>query len=206
MPKITKLHSTVKSKHLQKPTKAKDSSEQTDPEESQREFQLQLVWCIQQLERTLAEKKGNEKQLQEIWKVLTILKNNNQPIVRKRQLMRTHLGDYRAKMAAEEKKLVKMASKIKISESPAQPKATFLRKSAFLSTGESSFQFNFDVPPQSCNDKAENSPIGDGNTENSKGTDKKIAKDSVAESNHNKCKFISTSGSGFMFNFKVDDS
>lgn len=42
-----------------------------------------------------------------MWKVLTVLKNNNQPIIRKRQLMRKHLGDYRAKMAAEEKSLVK---------------------------------------------------------------------------------------------------
>lgn len=50
--------------------------------------------------------------VQEAWKVLTVLKNNNQPVIRKRQLMRTHFGDYRAKMAAEEKKLVK--SKIKL--------------------------------------------------------------------------------------------
>lgn len=45
--------------------------------------------------------------VQEAWKVLTVLKNNNQSTIRKRQLMRTHFGDYRAKMAAEEKKLVK---------------------------------------------------------------------------------------------------
>lgn len=45
--------------------------------------------------------------VQEAWKVLTVLKNNNQPMIRKRQLMRTHFGDYRAKMAAEEKKLAK---------------------------------------------------------------------------------------------------
>lgn len=45
--------------------------------------------------------------VQETWKVLTVLKNNNQPTIRKRQLMRTHFGDYRAKMAAEEKKLAK---------------------------------------------------------------------------------------------------
>lgn len=49
--------------------------------------------------------------VQEAWKVLTILKNNNQPIIRKRQLMRTHFGDYRAKMAAEEKKLIKSMSR-----------------------------------------------------------------------------------------------
>jgi hypothetical protein len=45
--------------------------------------------------------------VQEAWKVLTVLKSNSQPIIRKRQLMRTHFGDYRAKMATEEKKLAK---------------------------------------------------------------------------------------------------
>ncbi|CAH4037477.1 unnamed protein product [Pieris brassicae] len=106
MPKVTKLHSTGKPKALQKSTKP-DGSDQRDPEESLREFQLQLLWCIQKLEKSIGEKKGNDRQLQEMWKVLTILKNNNQPIIRKRQLMRKHLGDYRAKMAAEEKSLVK---------------------------------------------------------------------------------------------------
>lgn len=108
MPKATKLHNKGKSNTIQKSCKPdKDITDNANPEESIREFQLQLCWCIQQLERTLAEKKGNEKQLQEAWKVLTVLKNNNQPMIRKRQLMRTHFGDYRAKMAAEEKKLAK---------------------------------------------------------------------------------------------------
>ncbi|KAG6461348.1 hypothetical protein O3G_MSEX012568 [Manduca sexta] len=145
MPKPTKLHSKgkVQPNSIQKPC-----NDDVDPEETRRQFQLELCWCIQQLERTLSEKKGNEKQLQETWKVLTVLKNNNQPMVRKRQLMRTHFGDYRAKMAAEEKKLAKLASKIKISEVQDKPKATFLRKSAFLSTGDSSFRFNFDLAPE----------------------------------------------------------
>ncbi|CAK1549185.1 unnamed protein product [Leptosia nina] len=110
MPKVTKLHNTGRPKALQKPTKP-DGSNQADPEESLREFQLQLLWCIQKLEKSIGEKKGNDRQLQEMWKVLTILKNNNQPIIRKRQLMRKHLGDYRAKMAAEEKTLVKSIGK-----------------------------------------------------------------------------------------------
>ncbi|CAB3232561.1 unnamed protein product [Arctia plantaginis] len=108
MPKPTKLHSKGKSTSIQKPFKVeKNSGDGIDPEESLRQFQLELCWCIQQLERSLNEKKGTEKQLQEAWKVLTVLKNNNQPMIRKRQLMRTHFGDYRAKMAAEEKKLAK---------------------------------------------------------------------------------------------------
>lgn len=63
MPKPTKLHSKGKSNSLQKPCKVeKDTSDGVDPEESVRQFQLELCWCIQQLERSLNEKKGNEKQ------------------------------------------------------------------------------------------------------------------------------------------------
>lgn len=63
MPKPTKLHTKGKSNTLQKPVKVeKDSSDGADPEETVRQFQLELCWCIQQLERTLHEKKGNEKQ------------------------------------------------------------------------------------------------------------------------------------------------
>ncbi|RVE44973.1 hypothetical protein evm_010398 [Chilo suppressalis] len=154
MPRVTKLHQKGKPNSLQKLHKVEtNNTENADPEESMRQFQLELCWCIQQLERSLNDKKGNEKQLQEAWKVLTVLKNNNQPIIRKRQLMRTHFGDYRAKMAAEEKKLAKMASKIKIAEVPDKPKATFFRKSAFLTTGDSSFRFNFNLAPEELDNK-----------------------------------------------------
>ncbi|CAG9572949.1 unnamed protein product [Danaus chrysippus] len=197
MPKATKLHSKGKTNSIQKCYKAdKDGTDAADPEESVREFQLQLCWCIQQLERTLAEKKGNEKQLQEAWKVLTVLKNNNQPIVRKRQLMRTHFGDYRAKMAAEEKKLAKMASKIKISDSPAQPKAKFLRKSAFLATGNSSFKFNFNVTQETVGDLSK-----DDNAEANKDVDKK--ENEIV--NNDKIDFSAPS-TEFKFNFNVDNA
>ncbi|CAK1595037.1 unnamed protein product [Parnassius mnemosyne] len=221
MPKAVKLHSKGKPTSIQKANKiGKDNSDNRDSEDTTREFQLQLCWCIQQLERSLNEKKGNEKQLQEAWKVLTVLKNNNQPIIRKRQLMRTHFGDYRAKMAAEEKKLAKMASKMKISESPAQPKATFLRKSAFLTTGDSSFRFNFNIPPET-NDNSNtgsNTVIKNDNTEvldvslmsdvRSSCVNKETFKDNKSETKENeekKFKFTFSS-TDFKFNFNVDDS
>ncbi|CAH1642464.1 unnamed protein product [Spodoptera littoralis] len=210
MPKPTKLHSKGKSNSLQKPCKVeKDTSDGVDPEESVRQFQLELCWCIQQLERSLNEKKGNEKQMQEAWKVLTVLKNNNQPTIRKRQLMRTHFGDYRAKMAAEEKKLAKMASKIKISDVPDKPKATFLRKSAFLTTGNESFRFNFNLAP----DQLDNDKIAadNGNTSGCKtDSDTKVEPDvattkKVSEDSAKKFKFSFTK-SEFKFNFNVDNS
>lgn len=63
MPKATKLHNKGKTNTIQKSCKPdKDITDSVNPEESIREFQLQLCWCIQQLEKTLADKKGNEKQ------------------------------------------------------------------------------------------------------------------------------------------------
>ncbi|XP_048000068.1 UPF0488 protein CG14286 [Leguminivora glycinivorella] len=207
MPKPTKLHAKKKPTSIQKSVNVdNDNSAGADPEESLRQFQLELCWCIQQLEKTLAENKGNEKQLTEAWKVVNVLKNNSQPIIRKRQLMRTHFGDYRAKMAAEEKKLAKMTSKIKISDTPTQPKATFLRKSAFLTTGDSSFRFNFNL----ALDQVDTGTTVDGSTlqENppidNKNNDTSIKNDSNSQENKN-FKFT-FSDSEFKFNFNVKNS
>lgn len=38
-------------------------------------------------------------------KTIKLLKSHNQPVIRKRQVMRTAFGDYRSKMQDEEKKL-----------------------------------------------------------------------------------------------------
>ncbi|XP_023945524.1 UPF0488 protein CG14286 [Bicyclus anynana] len=217
MPKATKLHSKGKPNSIQKSCKPdKEGTDGGNPEDSIRDFQLQLCWCIQQLEKTLADKKGNEKQLQEAWKVLTVLKNNNQPMIRKRQLMRTHFGDYRAKMAAEEKKLAKMASKIKISESPVQPKATFLRKSAFLTTGNNSFTFNFAIPKDLMdNDKTIDQnkncdSVVNNVADNTASTSASVVIDENKDSNlkieHKKNAIFAASGSDFKFNFLIDDA
>ncbi|KAL0859913.1 hypothetical protein ABMA27_010243 [Loxostege sticticalis] len=206
MPKATKLHSKGKPNSIQKHHKVEEAPGAVDPEESMRQFQLELCWCIQQLERTLNEKKGSEKQLTEAWKVLTVLKNNTQPVIRKRQLMRTHFGDYRAKMAAEEKKLAKMASKMKITEATDKPKATFLRKSAFLSTGDSAFRFNFNLAPE----QEDNTPL-ETEIEISRQTPTENTKEAPKEKNEDKVDIskdfkFSFSGSDFKFNFNVDNS
>lgn len=83
MPKATKLHSKGKPTSIQKSCKAdKEGSDGENPEASIREFQLQLCWCIQQLEKTLADKKANEKQCKillpyfVIYEFLTVLVNS----------------------------------------------------------------------------------------------------------------------------------
>ncbi|KAI8433643.1 hypothetical protein MSG28_015649 [Choristoneura fumiferana] len=121
--------------------------------------------------------------------------------------MRTHFGDYRVKMAAEEKKLVKMTSKIKIADTPVQPKATFLRKSAFLTTGNSSFRFDFNLTP----DQLDTGNTTSSTAQQESTTDEKDAQHSNTASNteldnsSKKFKF-SFSDSEFKFNFDVNDS
>lgn len=43
--------------------------------------------------------------VQDVEKTIRLLKSNNQPLIKKRQLMQTSLGNYRKKMQDEEKKL-----------------------------------------------------------------------------------------------------
>lgn len=95
---------------------------------------------------------------------------------------------------------------MKIKDKPTPPKATFLRKSAFMTTGDDSFKFDFNLGPEhvdkgdvtstnntivtSANSKTPSPSSGD--TVNSK------------VSNTNEFKFNS-SGSKFVFNFDVAD-
>lgn len=78
-------------------------------------------------------------------KVLNTLMNNAAPIIKKRQVMRLAFGDYRAKMAAEEKKLKGQNTRIKVSTAVPSKNSTFLKKSAFMTSSNNSFRFNFDV-------------------------------------------------------------
>lgn len=91
--------------------------------ELEQQFEVELCWCIQQLQVALKSGKLNSKQgkknpicfllitfvilVQDNTKALNILMSNSTPLVHKRQVMRLSFGDYRAKMSAEEKKCSK---------------------------------------------------------------------------------------------------
>lgn len=93
---------------------------------------------------------------------------------------------------------VSVASKIKITESPVQPKATFLRKSAFLSTGDSSFKFDFTLAPDQ---------VDKGNTEvKETATSQETQKSSNNSANPEKKFKFSFSDSSFRFDFSSADS
>ncbi|KAG5336114.1 U488 protein, partial [Acromyrmex heyeri] len=111
-----------------------------DPEAKDR-FELELCWCIQQMEASLVGGKLQEKQVQELSKQLHSLKSNTAPLVKKRQIMRNTLGDYREKMAEDERKFSKTVSVVKFTGSTSlEKKSIFVKKAAGCSTQNSNRQ------------------------------------------------------------------
>lgn len=97
--------------------------------EAENKFELELCWCVQQLEASLASGKLHDKQAQDLGKQLHSLKSNTASLIRKRQIMRNALGDYREKMAEDERKLSRTASAVKFTNSAsANKKSMFIKK------------------------------------------------------------------------------
>lgn len=109
-PQRAKLHKTTgKLKTIPKLSTSPSSSNQQpstsrteEDSESTRQFEIELCWCIQQFQISIDSGKLNPKQIQDTEKNIKKLKGSA-PLIQKRQLMRTNFGDYRTKMAAEEK-------------------------------------------------------------------------------------------------------
>ncbi|XP_018325902.1 UPF0488 protein CG14286 [Agrilus planipennis] len=159
-----------------------------DQEELKREFEVELCWCIEQLQKALKAGKLNKKQVQDHVKALNTLMSSTTPVPQKRQVMRLSFGDYRAKMVAEEKKY---SGKINAKIVTAKPdsKSTFVRKSVLLNEGES-FKFNFDA----LNVNEDSSYTHDHTLKD---------KDQNVVTNCNHFKFI-PSNSTFKFSFNID--
>jgi len=151
-PKL-KLYKTGKPKTLIKPSTVvvsqtiEGSSTNLSSEldsENVRQFELELAWCIQTMESSLNGGKLNASQVQDTTKTLKILKSSNQSIIRKRQLMRSSFGDYRAKMAEEEKKLRLGRRQIQFSNQT-KTKSFFVKRSVLSTIGKDK-EFKFDFP------------------------------------------------------------
>ena len=121
-----------------------------------------MLWCIEQLELSLQSGKLNEKRSTEVNKSIKTLKNPKTPLIKMRQLMRSQFGDYRSKMASEEKSAGKLdMNKVKLAEVAKEKceKSKFVKKSASLTTDAkndanksdtnnstpSSFRFSFNI-------------------------------------------------------------
>lgn len=121
-------------------------------------FEMELLWCIQKLQDSLGNKNLQPKQVQSIERNLNGLQNNNAPVIKKRQIMRSAFGNYREAMQKEEQNLGKSVDKVKFVGN--SEKSVFLKKSKCndenktecesnkekLGDVGSAFKFNFVVP------------------------------------------------------------
>lgn len=106
-------------------------------QEAEDQFELELCWCIQQLETCLSSGKLSDKQAQDTTRSLNVLKSNTAPLVKKRQIMRNGLGNYREKMALEEQKHGKTSCSMNfVSIGKQKDKYVFIRKAVCKSTNE----------------------------------------------------------------------
>lgn len=95
--------------------------------------------------------------------------------------------------------LFPVISKMKIKEKPTPPKATFLRKSAFMATGNDSFRFNFELAPDEVDKGDITRPAYTSNIANLSSGHSQVPKKEI---NINEPKFNFT-GSKFKFNFNI---
>ncbi|XP_062515903.1 UPF0488 protein C8orf33 homolog isoform X2 [Corticium candelabrum] len=65
-------------------------------------FEIELQWCIEQIELGLQKKKPNPKQAQESMRVLKILNSSKAPMVQKRQVMHMTCKDYKSKLKLDQ--------------------------------------------------------------------------------------------------------
>ncbi|CAJ1080861.1 UPF0488 protein C8orf33 homolog isoform X1 [Xyrichtys novacula] len=114
-------HSKAKKKKNRKknPSNSSETQQKSSPEEGSKEgedtelsaeeqLNRQLDWCIEQLELGMKSQKGTPKQKEEASRALKTLRSSKAPLVKKRQVMRAMIGDYRKKMEEEKSKQYKL--------------------------------------------------------------------------------------------------
>ncbi|XP_043652338.1 UPF0488 protein CG14286 [Drosophila teissieri] len=115
------------------------------------QFEVELCWCVQQLQTALESGKLAQKVAEDTAKNIKVLTSSTAPLIRKRQVMKLALGDYRAKMQQEEQKMLLASRQIKFTPTTeASKKSSFVKKSALLTSGKD-FRFNFPSPAEGTN-------------------------------------------------------
>ncbi|NXX25391.1 CH033 protein, partial [Nicator chloris] len=114
-----------------------DISPQDEKTSQQSDEQLwkEVDWCVNQLELGLKTQKPSPKQAEEALRAIRTLRSDKAPLVKKRQLMRAMLGDYRKKMQEElcrDLKLMEIAAKsakiVELKGSIRKKNGQFIRK------------------------------------------------------------------------------
>ncbi|KAH8409226.1 hypothetical protein KR009_010946 [Drosophila setifemur] len=172
------------------------------------QFELELCWCVQQLNIALESGKLSQKvgelvlnifpsllvlptiiPAEDTAKNLKVLTSRTAPLIKKRQVMKLSMGDYRAKMQQEEKKMMLASKQIKFtSATDTTIKSSFVKKSALLNSGKD-FRFDFSVPADSNETDAEAAPKNE----------------EKPASLPNGGLQLESSGSPFKFNFSIEE-
>ncbi|KAH8295900.1 hypothetical protein KR044_001615 [Drosophila immigrans] len=153
------------------------------------QFELELCWCVQQLQTALDSGKLNQKIAEDTAKNLKTLTSKTAPLIKKRQVMKLALGDYRSKMQQEEKKMLLASKQIKFTPA-ADTKSSFVKKSALLTSGKD-FRFNFAEPATNNNE-----------VDSCSTTANQVPHSAV----EGKVSFTGSSGAPFKFNFSIEDA
>ncbi|XP_034490045.1 UPF0488 protein CG14286 [Drosophila innubila] len=159
------------------------------------QFELELCWCVQQLQTALDSGKLNQKIAEDTAKNLKTLTSHTAPLIKKRQVMKLALGDYRSKMQQEEKKMLLASKQIKFTPAAdMNKKSSFVKKSALLTSGND-FRFNF-AEPSNNNETDTTSAVA---SSDSQPIESKAS--STLSSN-----LLAGNGTQFKFNFTIDDA
>ncbi|XP_009806921.2 UPF0488 protein C8orf33 homolog [Gavia stellata] len=121
-------------------------------------FQDELEWCISQLEANLL-LSPTPKQAETTQHILKVLRSRETPFVKKRQVMNHVFGDYRLKMAEDQKSMEKAVVKpgdVKVQQSNGQASGGVLygkqsdqiseAKPEWFMSSDNSFRFDFTLP------------------------------------------------------------
>ncbi|EAT46907.1 AAEL001955-PA [Aedes aegypti] len=164
----------------------------SSPPEVDRQFELELYWCIQQLENSLnaPHMRENKKKTDDTLKLINTLKSANQPLIKKRQIMRSTFGDYRTKMAEEEKTMALNPESVRFDAPKKKAKYHFVKKAAIFSEDNKEFRFNF-----------ANIQLDDGEAQ----PEENQPSEPVLPRKELKVRVIPPSDNSFRFNFNVED-
>ncbi|KAJ2941537.1 hypothetical protein O0L34_g14590 [Tuta absoluta] len=132
---MLKVHPKSASKSKQTPHQAAVKAEAADTEVSPKvdyeaareEFNSELAWCIEQLERFVVKNKNTKTPINDTEQALMILKSEEEPIIFKRMLMTSYCGDYATKIKAGRNPTKTNKMKLPFS---VENKSSILRKTA----------------------------------------------------------------------------
>ncbi|XP_074874309.1 UPF0488 protein C8orf33 homolog isoform X1 [Buteo buteo] len=133
-------------------------------------FQDELQWCISQLEANLLCVNPTPKQAEETQHILKVLRSHETPFVKKQQAMNDVFGDYRLKMAEDQKSMKKADVKhgdmeVQQSNGQASDGVVYGKQSDRISEAKAKWfmssdnSFRFDFTPSEIDPEATDTPL-----------------------------------------------